>query len=142
LTYTLINTAFGTCGTNVGELDFIGSSSTYTYVLTEGSNVRDHFRGGYCNSLTDGSGTASFGGGADRLDMQTIVLPPAFATETLESIDFKSFGKGGDGSPFLAAVTLDPGGPGPSAVPEPAAWPLGLLALAAVPLVRRRWRQS
>ena len=57
--------------------------------------------------------------------------------ETLENSEFKSFDQGRDGSPFLAAVTLDPG-PQSSSVPEPATWPLGLVALLAVPLARRR----
>src|SRR5215472_4000896 len=41
--YTLINSAFGDCNQNIGELDFIGSSTTVQYLLTEGTNVRDHF---------------------------------------------------------------------------------------------------
>jgi hypothetical protein len=104
--YTLINTAFGVCGTTVGELDFVGSSNTFAYTLTEGINVRDHFNGTNCNTVTNVAGTASFGNGADRLDMQEISLPASFATDTLERIDFKSFGQGG--WPFLAAVTLQP----------------------------------
>src|SRR5580700_10254442 len=40
---TLINSAFGTCGTSVGELDFVGATTpTFVYVLTEGTNIRDH----------------------------------------------------------------------------------------------------
>ena len=129
-TYTLINSAFGTCGTNVGELDFIGSSNTFTYMLIEGTNIRDHFKGNSCNNVTSVAGTASFGGGADVLDMQQINLPAGFATDTLQRIDFKTFGQDGNGSPFLAGATVVT-----SATPEPATWSLaattGLLMLLA-----------
>ncbi|HUA21826.1 MAG TPA: hypothetical protein VMB25_23940 [Bryobacteraceae bacterium] len=131
--YTLINSAFGECGTTVGQLVFVGSSTTYTYTLTEGVNVRDHYDGGFCNTVTDVGGTANFG--SDRLDMQSIVLPSAFDDQTLETIYFQTFGQGYSGSPFLAAMTLDP-----APVPEPVTWPLGLAALLIVPLAHRRWR--
>ena len=134
--YTLINSAFGTCGANVGELDFIGSSSTFTYTLTEGTNVRDHFNSGFCGTVDNSVRSRYFGGGIDRLDMQSIVLPAAFATETLKSIDLKTFGQGWNGSPFLAGLTLDP-----AAVPEPALGPVGLIAIALIPLARRHWRR-
>lgn len=133
--FTLIDTAFGTCGTTVGALEFIGSSTTYTYSLTEGNNVRDHYNGYYCNGI--GLSDRMIYYGFDRLDRQSIVLPAAFAHETLESIVFESFGKGVGGAPFLAAVTLDPAS---NAVPEPVTWPLGLIALLAMPLAHRRWR--
>jgi hypothetical protein len=130
---TLINSAFGTCGTNVGELDFVGASSNFAYTLTEGTNVRDHFNGAFCNTVTNVAGTASFGGGADRLDMQQIALPASFATDTLQRIDFKGFGQGRDGSPFLAAAAVVTGSP----VPEPATLTLTASALLALLFARR-----
>jgi hypothetical protein len=130
---TLINSAFGTCGTNIGELDFVGASNTFAYTLTEGTNVRDHFNGVFCNTVTNVAGTASFGGGADRLDMQQITLPASFASDTLQRIDFKSFGQGGNGSPFLAAVDVVT----TSAVPEPAQLTMTTTALLALVLARR-----
>jgi hypothetical protein len=135
---TLINSAFGTCGTNIGELDFVGASNTYTYTLTEGANVRDHFNGAFCNTVTNVAGTASFGGGADRLDMQQITLPASFATDTLQRIDFKGFGQGGNGSPFLAAAAVVTGSP----VPEPATLTITASALLALLLSKHRAQRS
>jgi len=132
---TLINSAFGSCTTDIGELDFVGASSTYTYTLTEGSNVRDHFNGAFCNTAPNVAATASFGGGADRLDMQQITLPASFASDTLERIDFKSFGQGFSGSPFLAAAAVETG---TATVPEPATWALSGSALVMMLLFRRR----
>jgi hypothetical protein len=101
---TLINSAFGGLGTNIGSLVFHGSlGDTFTYNLVEGTNVRDHFEGSFVNTATDLAGTANFGD-TDRLDMQTILLPDVFATEVLTSVDFNSFGQGGFGAPFLAAI--------------------------------------
>ncbi|MBS0591633.1 MAG: hypothetical protein JSR65_13495 [Proteobacteria bacterium] len=137
--YTLINSANGTCGQVAGEVDFVGASSTYVYTLTEGTNIRDHYNGVYCNTVSGAAGTANFG--PDRLDMQQIALPGSFATDTLLRIDFKGNGLG-NGGPFLAAMVMD--GTPAAAVPAPA---LGfnlrvmlatlLLALGAGALVRR-----
>ncbi len=111
----LVNSAFGSCGADVGEIDFVGSSQTDTYKLTEGDNVRDHFNGQFCNSAGGVTDTANFGN--DRLDLDVIKLPASFLDQTLESIEFKGFGDDPLGEPFLAAVTLDPADPAP--VPEP-----------------------
>lgn len=102
--YTLINSANGQCGSNIGELDFVGAHTTYTYILTAGSNVRDHYQGVYCNTTTATAGTASFG--PDRLDMQQITLPAGFATDTLQRIDLKGYGTN-TGAPFIAAITMN-----------------------------------
>lgn len=103
--YTLINSSWGSCGTSVGELDFVGTQTTYTYTLTEGSNIRDHYSGTYCNTVTAVAGSANFNN--DRLDMQQISLPGGFANDTLVRIDFKSNGAGLGGQPFLAAIVAD-----------------------------------
>jgi hypothetical protein len=124
--YALVNSAWGACGANVGEIDFVGSAGTYVYSLTEGNNIRDHFEGGYCNSVTGVAATANFG--PDRLDMDAITLPAAFAGETLESIEFVGYGLGEAGSPFLAGLTLDPDPT--SATPEPST--VLFLAFAAI----------
>jgi len=139
--YVLVNSAWGACGTDIGAIDFVGSSGTFTYTLTEGSNVRDHFNGTYCNTAPDIAGTASFG--LDRLDMQAITLPAGFSDETLESIDFVGYGKGDLGSPFLAAATLvtsgdwdPPTDPDTPAVPEPSNLLFMCMAGALMLLVR------
>jgi len=130
--YTLINSAFGDCNQNIGELDFIGSSTTVQYLLTEGTNVRDHFDGSFCNMVTNIAGTAYFGGGMDRLDMQSVDLT-ALGSQTLQRIDFKSYGDGWGGAPFLAALTLDaPADPPGDPVPEPRLFPLALIGLLVV----------
>jgi len=109
--YTLINSADGACGTSVGEVDFVGATSgTYVYTLVEGTNVRDHNNSSFCNTATGIAGSAGFGGGQVRLDMQQINLPASFISDTLVSVTFTSYGAGGGGQPFLAAMsgfTLD-----------------------------------
>ena len=137
----LINSAFGSCGADVGEIDFVGSSETYSYTLTEGVNLRDHFNGKFCNSAGDATATASFGGGADRLDLESVQLPLSFSGQTLESIDFKGFGNGQLGEPFLAAATiLTPADPDPAPVPEPSQ--LLVACVAAAILLLRLLRRS
>ena len=135
----LANSAFGSCGADVGAIDFVGSSDTYSYTLTEGVNLRDHFNGKFCNSAGGATATASFGGGADRLDFESIQLPLSFSGQTLESIDFKGFGNGQLGEPFLAAATiLTPADPAP--VPEPA--DLLVVGMAAAAMFLRLLRRS
>jgi hypothetical protein len=125
---TLIDSAFpfdtGSCGTTIGELDFVGvTSSPFVYTLTEGINVRDHYNGSFCNTVTDVAGTANFSGNV-RLDMQRITLPPSFASDVLVRIDFKGYGEGDHGTPFVAALTANS-----IAAPAPALSPAALLAL-------------
>jgi VCBS repeat-containing protein len=104
--YTLINSAFGTAGTNIGSLVFYAQSgATFTYNLIEGFNVRDHYQDGFVNSATDLAGTIDFGP-LDRFDMQKILLPAAFASDTLVRIDFNTFGQGVNGVPFLTAIDV------------------------------------
>src|SRR5262245_53538535 len=80
---TLINSDFGTMETNIGSLVFYGKSgATFTYDLVEGVNVRDHYQDGFVNSATDLAGTIEFGP-LDRFDMQKIILPAAFSSDTL-----------------------------------------------------------
>jgi len=129
----LTNSAYGVCGIGVGEIDFVGSSGTYVYSLTEGDNIRDHFQGGFCDNAPGVTATANFG--PDRLDLNEITLPAAFAGETLESIDFIGYGQGELGLPFLAGLTLDPD-PMP-AVPEPSSLMFLSCAIAAIVLKRR-----
>lgn len=136
----LVNSAFGSCGADVGEIDFVGASETYSYQLTEGVNLRDHFNGGFCNSIGNTKNTASFG--ADRLDLESIQLPPAFSGQTLESIDFKGFGNAQLGEPFLAAATiLTPVNSDPAPVPEPPELVVVCVATAIL-LLRGRMRQQ
>ena len=133
----LVNSAYGSCGTDVGEIDFVGSSQTFSYNLTEGVNIRDHFNGNFCNVAGSIAGTASFGAGSDRLDLDSILLPASFSDQTLESIDFEGFGKGELGEPFLAAATIvTPGDPDPAAVPEPSSF-LFLIVASAIVALRR-----
>jgi hypothetical protein len=127
----LMNSAWGICGITVGEIDFVGSSGTYVYSLQEGTNIRDHYQGDFCNSSADVTASANFG--PDRLDMYSIQLPAAFLGETLESIDFVGYGEYELGTPFLAALDIDP----PSPAPEPSATLLVLIAGASLALIRR-----
>jgi hypothetical protein len=108
--YTLINSAYGACGTTVGEVDITGvASGTVVYSLTEGTNIRDHNQSGFCNTATDLAGTANFGGGQVRLDMQEIDLPASFATDTITNVVFEGYGLGNSGEPFMAGMTAATG---------------------------------
>lgn len=135
--YTLINSAYGYSGTNIGSLTFNASNGDfYTVQLVEGVNVRDHYYGYYTNTLTDTSVAQSVFGansfGHAHLDMQQFVLPVSFASETLTSIVFVSNHAGTGGQPFLAGVTV-------SSVPVPAAvWLFGSALFGVLGLNRRR----
>jgi hypothetical protein len=111
----------------------------FTFDLTEGLNVRDHFQSGFENSASNLFGTASFGTGnpaPDRLDAQQFDVA---GIGTLQSIEFDQSGTidlNGNlaGLPFLAAITADT----VAAVPEPSAWPMMILGFAGVGLMTYR----
>jgi hypothetical protein len=135
--YTLMNSAWGQIGSTIGSLVFTGAlGETYTYNLVEGDNIRDH--DGFNNSATNISGSASYGGGQVRLDMQTIVLPVAFDADTLVSVEFMAFGGYPEGDPFIAAISTT------SATPIPATLPLFATALGGLGLLgwRRKRKQA
>jgi hypothetical protein len=77
-------------------------------------------------------------GSVDRLDVQQILLPAVFATETLTSVDFSYVGNGvpGDGEAFLAAITTST----VSGVPEPSTWGMMLLGFAGLGFAFRQPR--
>ena len=52
--YTIINSEFGSLGANNGSVEFFGSRSAYHKVdLIQGTNIRDHFYGGYNNTISN-----------------------------------------------------------------------------------------
>jgi hypothetical protein len=135
--YSIANSAFGYAPATIGDLVFTGSAgASYTYYFTEGDNIRDHATTQYNTTAPNVFATEDFGSG-DRLDVQQIVLPTVFASQTLTSITFNSIASN-DGEPFLAALTTSD----VSAAPEPSTWALMLLGVggvgAALRMVRRK----
>jgi hypothetical protein len=101
----LMNSAFGRCGTKIGELVFVGGKGDfYRFPLVEGVNIRDHNYATFCNTITRFQGEANYGN--VRLDFQRIQLPEKISS-SLEAIVFRGFRKGSfSGAPFIAAITL------------------------------------
>ncbi len=105
--YTLINSGYGTLNNLDGTVEFFGTTGAYAiFYLVEGQNIRDHYNNVFNNQIAPGTPSASFGGGSDRLDRQTFVLPSSFAGQTLTDIRLSGFGDNPTGEPFLAAVTV------------------------------------
>ncbi len=136
--YSLANTAFGTAGFNEGELVVTGTGGEIASLqLVEGDNIRDHNQDGFVNTLTDPTVVSTyFSGGAvttdpsfnqTRLDMQELFLPASFDGDTIASITFDGTANGGNGSAFIAGLTLVD--TATSTVPES---PLSILFTAGV----------
>ena len=135
--YTLINSSFGLEGTDVGSVELVGSSGTYTYTLTEGVNVRDHYNGTFVNTATDLAGSIYFGDGSVRLDMQAFAVPSGIGT--LQSVTFAAgTNYYGYGEPFLAGLTTSFS----AAVPEPSTWALMLMGFAGLGYAGYRRREK
>jgi len=115
--YSLANTAFGSAGFNEGELVVTGTGGeTASLQLVEGDNIRDHNQDGFVNTLTDptvvptyflsGAPTSNPTQIQTRLDMQEFLLPSSFNGDTIASITFDGTANAGNGSAFLAGLTL------------------------------------
>ena len=130
--YTLINSLGGAFGANNGSVSFIGSLTTVTVQLDQGSNVRDHFDGGFNNTIDGVNAVPAFnvGPGRARLDEQIFNLPGTLGT--LNTIRFTSLNTPG-GLPFIAAATV-------SAVPEPETYALMFAGLGVIGWAQRRRR--
>jgi hypothetical protein len=158
--YTLINSSFGVLpgGQTIGTLAFYRSGDLLnptTFNLIEGVNVRDHFNGGFVNTLSDNSvvsQTYTDGTNEVRLDRQTFTLPAAFSTDTLAYIILTNLDVNvpnsdpnapGNfifllGQPFLAALSTN----SPSETPVPAALPLFATGLGALGLLAKRRKRK
>ena len=92
--YTLINTSWGYPGTLVPVTFTCTDGTSYTFNLTPGGEIRDWLDNVYVNALSDyamasevyGNVAASDGSTPARIDMQSISLPSAFATNVLTNI--------------------------------------------------------
>ena len=106
--YTLMNSQFGTFGADIATIEFKGAhGADATFELVEGTNIRDHFNGGFNNVIDPSIPSATFvgsNGDTVRLDRQEFVLPASFADDTLTQIIFTGHG-GSEGNAFLAGVT-------------------------------------
>lgn len=137
--YTLMNSFFGVCGTTIGSVEFKGTGGAdVIFNLVEGTNIRDHFTGVFCNTIDPGTPTINFGGDV-HLDLQTFVLPASFASETLTHIILTGFKQGGGGEPFITSVTVQDG---VNPAPEPGTLMLLGVGLAAFVSVQRKGRRE
>lgn len=140
--YTIINSAFGAFGANVGTITFNGSGgASVSFNLVEGLNVRDHYFGNFNNVATNLYGTAAYSNGSEvadgpgevHFDVQKFNLS-GLNGQNITSISFNGNNAGG-GEPFLAAITT--GG-----VPEPATWAMMILGFALVGGVMRQRQRA
>ncbi len=134
--YTIMNSAFGSYGADIGDIEFFGTGGSYYRAdIVEGYNIRDHYYG-YFNNVIDGvTAVPAFTGSAwqSRLDMQIFNLSAAFTNDTLGFIRFTGINAGNAGNPFIAATTVEA-----NTVPVPAALWLFGSGLVGILGLRRR----
>lgn len=141
---TLINTFWGTPGTpgdpstSYAYLDFYGSlGAHYTYYLYGNYDIRDYNQNVYTNSINGTTTRNVVLLGGHRLDMQTIALPPEFATQTLDDITLSDIGADGFQRAFISGLSV-----GAAAIPLPSTLLLLGSGLAALTGLRGRLRQK
>lgn len=133
--WAVMNLWFGSTDHQVATVEFFGSAgATFSRTLVVGTDIRDHFNGGFSNTINETTTVPIFTSGSVRLDRQSFVLPEAFSGQTLERIVVTNLTDPLDyglGQAFVAAVTV-------SAVPEPQAF---LLMLAGGGMLAWRLRR-
>ena len=101
--HTLINTLWGERSPGaMASITFYGSAgTTYTVLLDGNVHIRDYLWNSWTNSINGTSTVNVFQAGSGqgiratnqvRLDMQTFILPAAFASQTLTRIRIEDFG--------------------------------------------------
>jgi PEP-CTERM motif len=138
--YTIANSSFGAAGHTAGEITFNATGGlSYTYVYTEGNNIRDHANTDFNDGAPNVFAAQAFGN--DQLDVQQIVLPTGFDTATITSINFNYVGDNapGDGEAFLAAITTEGF---TAAVPEPSTWAMMILGFCGLGFMAYRRKQN
>lgn len=140
--YSLVNTLWGSFQPPPGlaSIQFNGSlGASYTFNLVGNSDIRDFLFNVFTNSINNTTTTNVFNAGsgfgnAVRLDMQTIVLPAAFQTQTLTDITFVDNGGTNDQRIFVAGLSV-----AVAAVPEPTS--LLLIGTAGVVALGVYWKR-
>jgi hypothetical protein len=140
--YVIMNSAFGTCGSDVGSVSAGTSSSTASFTITEGTNLRDHYFGAdspYCQAAPGVFATANYPDSV-RFDVFRFDISGATLGGTLPVADFEfqTFGQGLLGEPFVAAVTFENFDRAP--VPEPSSLTMILVGVSAILFGARRRR--
>lgn len=123
--YTLINTGYGVLGPSARvTLRFAGGGTQVTD-LAGGFDIRDHNQASWPNSVSSPNTVTVFDNGLRRLDRQFIAISPAFAGQTLTSIDILDTVPGGSSELLVTGVTV-------AAVPEPSAFGLMIVGVCVV----------
>lgn len=108
--YSLMNTLWGQSGpTSYLSIQFNATGGvTQTFPLVGNQTVRDYNQYIWTNSVNGTSAVQVWDNGlGQRLDMQTYVLDPAFADQTLTSIVVTDTGNGSFQRGMLAGLTLE-----------------------------------
>jgi hypothetical protein len=111
--YTLMNSEYGKLGSTNGTLEFYGDQGAHaSFNLVQGFNLRDHYNGGYQNTVSSNIMRLVWGASKSvRLDCQGWLLPAIFDSQTLTNIQVRSFGNNPNGIPTIAAITIRTAGP-------------------------------
>lgn len=140
--YSLVNTLWGSFAPAPGlaSIQFNGSlGASYTVNLVGNVDVRDFLFNVFTNSINNTTTTNVFNAGsgfgnAVRLDMQSIVLPAEFQTQTLTDITFIDNGADGTQRIFVSGLSV-----AAAAVPEPSS--MLLIGAAGVGVGSYYWRR-
>ncbi|MBW3623260.1 MAG: Ig-like domain-containing protein [Armatimonadetes bacterium] len=106
--HTLIGNYWGRGGPeSYASVEFFGSGGAYYKKDLIGNvDIRDHLSGSYTNNLNGTSSIVVLNNGGRRLDKKKMVLPPEFATQTLEKVRVSDNGAQNLQRIFLAGLTV------------------------------------
>ncbi len=133
--YTLMSTFWGTAGSSLAQIEFIGSDDgDWTFDLWGNNHIRDYNQGVFTNTIQSPT-VQVWSNAGQRIDRQFFDLPATFLDETLVTVRLIDNGNTNVQRVFISGITVDQQ---ETDIPEPS---MALLLAGGLLAAASKWRR-